>query len=64
MLVDMPAGYYDGLTAPQRDELILRLLARGYSQAQIARRIGYTQQGISKAIRRIRAGRPGRDPRE
>jgi DNA-binding CsgD family transcriptional regulator len=55
--------YYDGLTAMQKDELIVKLRRQGLSQAKIGKRLGLTQQGISKAIRRISEGRLGRDPR-
>ena len=58
--------YYDddGLTAMQRDELIIKLHNQGLSQSQIARRLGnVTQQGISKALKRIAAGRVGAGPR-
>ena len=35
-------GYYDatGLTAPQRDELIVRLRRRGYSYCKIGKTVG------------------------
>jgi IS30 family transposase len=56
-------GYYAGLTAGERDELIVKLHRKGFSQAKIAHRLGLTQQAISKALRRIAEGRPGRDPR-
>jgi transcriptional regulator len=57
--------YYDqgGLTAAQQDELITRLHQRGWSQSRIGRELGLTQQGISKALRRIAAGRVGAGPR-
>lgn len=58
--------YYDddGLSAGERDSLIMKLHQRGWSQSQIARQLGnITQQGVSKAIRRIRAGRVGAGPR-
>jgi hypothetical protein len=59
--------YYedDGLVSFQRDELIMRLHRAGWSQSQIARhpQIGLTQQAISKALRRIAAGRVGAGPR-
>ena len=45
------------------DELIVTLRRRGRTQAQIARRLGMTQQGVAKALSRIAEGRPGRDPR-
>ncbi len=56
--------YYDGLSAVERDELIVKLHNRGLSQSQIAKRLGnITQQGISKALKRIAAGRTGAGPR-
>jgi hypothetical protein len=55
--------YYDGLSTRERDELIVKLSRRGWSQAQIGRRLGMTQQGVAKALRRIAEGRHARDPR-
>jgi IS30 family transposase len=59
--------YYDddGMTAGQRDELIWKLHQRGLSQGKIARQLGntITQQGISRALKRIAAGRVGAGPR-
>jgi DNA-binding MarR family transcriptional regulator len=55
--------YYSGLSPIQRDELIVELRRKGLSQSKIARRLGVTQQGISKALRRIAEGRLGRDAR-
>lgn len=40
--------YYDGLTASQQDELIIKLHNLGWSQSRIGRQLGMTQQGISK----------------
>lgn len=58
-------GYYGGLVSFQRDELIWNLHQRGWSQSRIARhpQIGLTQQGISRALKRIAAGRVGTGPR-
>jgi DNA-binding MarR family transcriptional regulator len=56
--------FYDGLTSPQLDAEIIRLTRAGLSQSQVGRRLGLTQQGVSKALKRIKAGRQGRDPRE
>jgi hypothetical protein len=39
------------------------LIRAGYTQQQVAAHLGLTQQGISKALRRIKAGRSGRDRR-
>ena len=55
--------YYDGLSPIERDELIVKLARQGYSQSKIARQLGVTQQGISKALKRIAEGRIGRDAR-
>jgi transcriptional regulator len=55
--------YYDDMVAPERDALIFRLRRKGWSQAQDARRLGDTQQGVSKALQRIAEGRLGRGPR-
>ena len=56
-------GASDGLSTMERDELIVTLRRRGRRQAQIARRLGMTQQGVAKALSRIAEGRSGRDPR-
>jgi hypothetical protein len=65
--VPMPRQrYWDQthLTAPQRDELIVKMREQGYSLAQIARRTGMSSAGaVSKALTRIVEGRPPRDPR-
>jgi DNA-binding NarL/FixJ family response regulator len=42
-----------GMTGLQRDQLILRLRSRGYSQAKIAHHLGMTQQAISYALMRL-----------
>jgi hypothetical protein len=63
--------YYDssGMSAGAVDEVIVRLHNAGWSQSKIARHLRArgaqpaTQQGISLAIRRIRAGRVGAGPR-
>jgi transcriptional regulator len=47
----------------ERDELIVTLRRRGRTQAQIARQLGMTQQGVANALSRIADGRPGRDLR-
>ena len=47
----------------ERDELIVALRRRGRTQAQIAGRLGMTQQGVAKALSKIAEGRPGRDLR-
>ena len=44
----------------ERDELIVTLRRRGRTQAQIARRLGMTQQGVAKAHSRIAEGRSQR----
>lgn len=58
--------YYDadGLTAPQLDALIVKLRRQGLSQSKIAAAVGLTQQGVAAVLKRIAAGRPGRDPRD
>jgi hypothetical protein len=50
----------DGMTAPQRDRLIMSLRRKGYSQAKIAARLHMTQPGVKYAIDRIsgKARRP------
>src|ERR1700751_3108821 len=51
--------YYDDMVAPERDALIIRLLCKGWSQAQDARRLALLQQGVSRALQRIAEGRLG-----
>jgi DNA-binding NarL/FixJ family response regulator len=48
-----------GLTAPQRDQLIISLRRKGKTQEQIARATGLTQSGVHRAILRL-AGKPRR----
>jgi hypothetical protein len=48
-----------GLTAPERDKLILALRRKGKTQHQIARATGLTQSGVHRAITRL-AGKPRR----
>jgi hypothetical protein len=65
------SSYYDDteLTATMVDELIVKAFNRGWSQSQIARYLKNrgaqpaTQQGVSRALRRIAAGRVGAGPR-
>jgi IS30 family transposase len=60
------APYWDEihLTAPQRDELIVRMRQQGYSLRAIARRVGMKSAiSVSRALQRISEGRPPRDPR-
>jgi transposase-like protein len=69
-------GYYDatGLTAPQRDELIVRLRRRGYTYRKIAKVVRMSPNGVMQALRRMADPAPldkarnqvlrqGRDPR-
>jgi hypothetical protein len=48
-------GYYDatGLTAPQRDDQIVRLRCWGYSYRGIAKVVGMAPQGVLQALRRV-----------
>jgi len=55
--------YSNDMVAPERDALIFRLRRNGWSQAQDARRLGHTRQGVSTALQRIAEGRLGRGPR-
>jgi hypothetical protein len=48
-----------GLTALQRDKLIISLRRKGKTQEQIARATGLTQSGVHRAILRL-AGKPRR----
>ena len=58
-------NFYSGLSPVQIDELIVKLHNQGFSQGAIARHFSQcglvpaTQQGISKALRRIAEGRLG-----
>ena len=64
LTVGIRTGYYHaGLSPAERDALIMKLHRRGVPQREIGKQLGLTQQAISKAIRRIAAGRPGRDAR-
>lgn len=57
-------GYYDAdMVAPKCDALTVRYRRKGLPQATIARRLGHTQQGVSKAPQRIAEGRLDRDLR-
>jgi hypothetical protein len=56
--------YYDGMIASQRDRAIWEYRRRGYKLREIAAHLGMSTSGVSDAVRRIAAGRPGRDPRE
>jgi hypothetical protein len=51
--------YYDrtGLTAYQRDQLIVELRRRGFTFRQIAPRVGMSPGGVLRALRRIGEGR-------
>ena len=52
------------MTAPERDELIVKLREAGYSYRRIARMVGMRSAGaVQHALERIAEGRPGRDPR-
>lgn len=46
-----------GLSPVERDELIVKLRNKGWTQAKIAARLGMTQPGVLQALRRI-AGIP------
>jgi hypothetical protein len=46
-----------GLSPVERDELILKLRGKGWTQAAIAARVGMTQVGIHHALNRL-AGIP------
>lgn len=51
------------LSPAQRDALIVRLRAEGWSIRRIARRAGCSPNGVHTALERIGEGRPGRDRR-
>ena len=60
---------YSGLVASEVDEIIVTLHNAGWPQSKIARHlkgrgaIPATQQGVGKALKRIRANRVGAGPR-
>jgi DNA-binding CsgD family transcriptional regulator len=56
--------YYAGMVMSERDRYIIDMRRRGYKLRQIAGALNMSISGVSDAIRRIQAGRPGRDPRE
>jgi DNA-binding NarL/FixJ family response regulator len=56
--------YDDGMIASERDRRILTLRRQGYKMRQIAEHLNMSVSGVSDAVRRIKAGRPGRDPRD
>jgi hypothetical protein len=49
-------GHRETLTPIQFDTQLVTLANRGLSQRQIAKALGITHQGVSKALKRIRAG--------
>jgi DNA-directed RNA polymerase specialized sigma24 family protein len=57
--------YYDEhlQTAPERDQTIVELRRRGLSYRAIGKHVGMSANGVMTSLRRIEAGRPGRDPR-
>jgi hypothetical protein len=48
------------MNAASRDELIMKMHKKGYTDAQIGKAVGLTRRGAAAAIQRIREGRPGR----
>jgi hypothetical protein len=48
------------MNAASRDELIISLHNKGYTDAQVGKAVGLTRRGVGMAISRIRDGRPGR----
>lgn len=62
---DQRMHYYDesGLTAEQRDQMILELRRRGYSIRAIAKQVKMSVGGVHYSLQRIAEGLPGRDPR-
>jgi lambda repressor-like predicted transcriptional regulator len=51
------------LSAGERDRLIMTLRKKGWSLAQIGRRVGMSRQGVAFALQRIERGDPGVDRR-
>lgn len=58
-----PRGYYSGMTATERDEMIVTLRRRGKTLRQIATAVGMSTSGVSDALHRIAEGGRGVDPR-
>ena len=68
-----PAGVKRDFAALERRRFqAARLLAKGWSQAEVARRVGVHRQSVSRWVRRLaeagraglkKAGRAGRKPR-
>lgn len=52
-----------GLSAGQRDDLVVRLRGEGLSMRAIARRVGMSVGGVHAVLERVADGRSGRDPR-
>jgi DNA-directed RNA polymerase specialized sigma24 family protein len=54
---------YYKLGAVERDKKIIELRGAGFSYREIGSRVGMSANGVMHALRRIREGRPGLDPR-
>lgn len=59
MVVDR---FYD-MSQGQRDALMVRLRAKGWSLRRIAKYMGISPNGVVTALARVEDGRPGRDTR-
>lgn len=53
--MDRPGRFY-ALPAHVRDEQIVQLKRRGWSNAKIGRAVGMTESGVRRAWERIRSG--------
>lgn len=58
----MADRFYE-LNAGDRDELIRELRGRGWSYRAIGKRVGMSANGVMHSLRRMAAGKPGRDSR-
>ena len=63
---ERPRGrdYWSGMTAAQRDEVIVRMRRKGYTLRKIATALKMSTSGVSDALQRIAEGRSGADPRD
>jgi transposase len=54
-MTDHPGCWYT-MPAVQRDETIIALRRRGLTHKQIAKRVGMSESGVTRALERIRMG--------
>jgi hypothetical protein len=54
---------YLPVPAAERDQIIVSLRSRGWSDARIAKSTGMSISGVRSSLIRIQQGKPGRAPR-